>query len=92
LSNLSITYNRWAGPTKSRAINLTIERTPAAASAPARERLTLREAGSGLSMVYNRGDANVDLQAGGSKIGVLEMSKGLATFTDGTVVSMDLGW
>ena len=92
LSNLSITYNRWAGPTKSRAINMTIERTPAAASAPARERLTLSEAGSGLSMVYNKGDANVDLQAGGSKIGVLEMSKGLATFTDGTVVSMDLGW
>lgn len=92
LSTLSITYNRWVGNTKSRAINLTIERTPAVAAAPARERLTLSEAGSGLFMAYNKDEANVDIQSGGSKIGVLQVSKGLATFTDGTVVSMDLGW
>jgi hypothetical protein len=92
LSSTTMSYNRWVGNTKARAINVTVERIPAAATAPARERLTLSEAGSGLFMAYNKGDANVDLQSGGSKIGVLQVSKGLATFTDGTVVSMDLGW
>jgi len=92
LSSTTMSYSRWVGNTKARAINVTVERTPAVAASPARERLTLSEAGSGLFMAYNKGDANVDLQSGGSKIGVLQVSKGLATFTDGTVVSMDLGW
>ncbi|MEI7783970.1 MAG: hypothetical protein WCK08_06265 [Betaproteobacteria bacterium] len=92
LSRMSMAYNRWVGDAKSRAINMTVERTAATANSPARSRSTLSEAGSGLSMAYTEGDANVDVLSGSSKIGVLEMSKGLATFTDGTVVSMDLGW
>lgn len=89
---LNLSFNRWSGDTKTRAVNLAITRdAPTAATPSPARKLTLSEASSGLGMSYTEGGGKqVDVTASGNKIGVLDTGTSLVTFIDGTLVSLDL--
>lgn len=91
-ATMNVSYNRWVGSTKSRTVNMAVARAPASSTTLAVQTFTISEASSGLSMTFKEYDDEVDVLANSSKVGVLDQSKGLMTFTDGTVVSLELGW
>jgi hypothetical protein len=90
-SAASLNFNRWKGTTKTGAVSMAFQKTAASGNTPASNTVTITEAGSGLSMTLTEGVATADVFANGNKVGVFNKSKGLITFTDGTVVSVDFG-
>lgn len=90
-NTVNLTYNRYVGSNKTRAVNLTLELGATTAQNAPTKTMTLTEASSGLSVVYNQGgSAVVDVNANGTKIGVLDTGNSMFTFTDNTITSMDL--
>lgn len=89
---VNLSFNRWSGNVKTRAVSMVIDRTMASATAKAGKTATLSEASSGLSITYKDGDKKVAVNANDKNVGELDVDKALMTFTDGSVVSLDLGW
>lgn len=93
VTNINVSYNRYNGTTKTRAVNLAVTRdAPSTANTSPLKTLTLSEASTGLSISATEGGSNkmVDVKAGGIKIGVLDTDKSLFTFSDGSITSMVL--
>lgn len=87
LRSVNLSYGRYDGATKMRAINF--EASRAVPGGP--ETVTLSEASSGLQISYlNGGNRTVDVSAKGTKIGVLDTAKSRFTFNDGSVTSLDI--
>jgi hypothetical protein len=85
--SVNLYYGRYVGTTKVRAINFLASRDIPGGP----ETVTLTEASSGLQISYlNGGQKTVDVTAKGTKIGVLDTTKSLFTFSDGSVTSLDI--
>lgn len=90
MTSAGLTYNRWAGNANTRAVNLSISRTPATATTPATQTASVTEATSGLSMSIIKGVQTAEVKANGQIIGSLNVESGLLTFKDGSIVSLDI--
>lgn len=84
-------FSRYVDGAKNGAVTLTAERTAATATTAATETAKLTEATSGLSISIKKGDKIVDVLANGTKVGVIDLSTSLITFSDQSVISLDLG-
>jgi len=82
----SLTYNRYVGTTSTRSVVFTITR----ANATAKQQATVTEVTSGFSMSFTDGDKTTKVKANGSEVGTLDLKSGLLTFTDGSIVSLDI--
>ena len=84
-NTVSLTYNRYVGNVKTRAVNLNVTN----ANTPTKS-ITLTEASSGLSIVHNTGQTVVDVKANGTKVGELNTDNSMFTFANNTLTSLDL--
>ncbi len=89
-NTINLTYNRYAGSNKTRAVSLVLARGAAGTPNALKKTITLTEATSGLSIVLNQGETVVDVKANGTKVGELNTDKSMFTFADNTTTSMDL--
>jgi hypothetical protein len=89
-TSAGLTYNRWTGSTNTRAVNLSISRTLATATNAPSKTASVTESTSGLSIAIAEGAKTADVKANGNTIGSLDLDKGLITFTDGSIVSLDI--
>jgi hypothetical protein len=84
-NTVSLTYNRYVGSAKTRAVNLNVTN----ANTPTKS-ITLTEASSGLSIAHNTGQTVVDVKADDKKVGELNTGNSIFTFADNTLTSLDL--
>lgn len=86
----SLSYNRWVGTSNTRAVIFTISRTPATATTAEVKTASITEATSGMSMAITEGAKTAEVKVNGSIIGSLNLDTGLLSFTDGSIVSLDI--
>ena len=81
-----LAYNRYSGDVKNRTVTISLTRT----STTSAKRVSLIESTSGLSISFLDSDSTALVKVNGVEIGTWDLSSGLVTFKDGSVVSLDI--
>jgi hypothetical protein len=81
-----LAYNRYSGAVKNRTVTISMTRT----STTSAQRVSLIESTSGLSISFLDSDTTASVKVNGVEIGTWDLSSGLVTFKDGSVVSLDI--
>ena len=81
-----LAYNRYSGAVKNRTVTISLTRT----STTSAQRVSLIESTSGLSISFLDSDTTASVKVNGVEIGTWDLSSGLVTFKDGSVVSLDI--
>ena len=81
-----LAYNRYSGAVKNRTVTISLTRT----STTSAKTVTLIESTSGLSMSFVDSDKTASVKVNGVEVGSWDLSSGILTFKDGSVVSLDI--
>jgi hypothetical protein len=81
-----LAYNRYKDSVKNRTVTISVTNSATAYA----KSVSVIEATSGLSISFVDSDKTAIVKANGAEIGTWDLSSGLMTFKDGSVVSLDI--